>query len=84
VEKIDKAAILGPNGRIYTGEAHAFIFTQEPIGVLRDCPQGFVTTEGRFVDRVEGLAIAIANNQIVHKHPPYELLLSEDLKERPT
>jgi hypothetical protein len=82
MEKIDKAAILGSNNRIYTGYAHAHILTQEPKGVLRCCPQGFITTTGRFVDRVEGLAIAEREGQIIHKHPPFDELLSEDLRER--
>ena len=42
--------------------------------------QGFLTTEMRYVDRVEALDIAIREEQIVKKHPPKAILLSEDLK----
>lgn len=41
--------------------------------------QGFVTNYRRFVDREEGLKIAIAANQIVKKHGIPDMLFSEDL-----
>jgi hypothetical protein len=45
----------------------------------RDAEQGFVTDKGSFVDRVEALAIAERFAQIVEKHRPFDILLSEDL-----
>ena len=45
--------------------------------------QGFLTTNMRFVLRREALMIAEREEQIVKKHPPIDVLLSEDLKERP-
>lgn len=49
----------------------------EPIVVVRDV-QGFVTGAGRFVDRIEAAAIAIAAGQIkALQWPPR--LYSEDL-----
>ena len=45
---------------------------------IRD-KQGFVTNTGRFVDRKEGLTIATAAGQIIHKHPSYNELYSEDM-----
>ena len=41
--------------------------------------QGFLTTKGRFVDRVEGLKIATARGQIEHKHGNEGELYSEDM-----
>ena len=80
-EKIECAAILGPESPpiIYTGDCHGAIFSQMPFGYLRKQPMGFKTTHGRFVDRVEGLEIAQREGQIVFKHTPLDILLSEDL-----
>lgn len=41
--------------------------------------QGFVTSKGRFVNRREGLQIAIANSQIIAKTDPEDQLFSEDM-----
>lgn len=41
--------------------------------------QGFLTTEGRFVDRVEGLALATAAGQIEKKEGNPHELYSEDM-----
>ena len=41
--------------------------------------QGFLTTKMRFVLRREALMIAKREGQIVKKHPPEDILLSEDL-----
>lgn len=77
---IDKAA-LRKDGKIYTGKNHAQCFIQEPKGVLRDAEQGFLTVNNIFVDRILGLKIANYFNQIKFKHPPENLLFSEDLLE---
>ena len=42
--------------------------------------QGFLTTNMRYVLRKEALMIAEREGQIVKKHPPLDILLSEDLK----
>lgn len=44
--------------------------------------QGFLTDKWRFVLRKEALMIAEREGQIVKKHPPTDILLSEDLKEQ--
>lgn len=41
--------------------------------------QGFLTSTGRFVDRKEACVIARANNQILTKTGPDDILFSEDL-----
>lgn len=41
--------------------------------------QGFVTSTGRYVDRVEGLAIAVEAEQIIKKHGFPGELFSEDM-----
>jgi hypothetical protein len=41
--------------------------------------QGFLTSLNRFVDRKEGLKIAIEQNQIIFKHGSENILFSEDL-----
>jgi len=45
------------------------------------CPesQGFITSKDRYVDRAEGLKIAIAANQIIKKHGNPDMLFSEDM-----
>ena len=45
--------------------------------------QGFLTTHGRFVDRVKGLKIATKRNQIVHKYGNPAELYSEDMWDTP-
>lgn len=44
-----------------------------------DDEQGFVTSDGVFVDRKEGCRIARAAGQIVTKHGPDDVLYSEDM-----
>ena len=46
---------------------------------FKDAEQGFLTSDCRFVDRVEGLAIAKKYNQIVVKHGLDTELYSEDI-----
>ena len=78
-EKIKCAAIRDSwSGRVFTGPYHGAIFKQQPRGILRDGRQGFVTTTGRFVDRIEVLKVAEAANQIIKKHHPKDRLMSED------
>lgn len=81
LDEIESAAILGKDGQIHKGRCHATILRQQPMGVLKGCEQGFVTRGGRFVDRVEGLKLALKYNQVVHKHGSKKELYSEDLLE---
>ncbi len=74
------AALLHNNCIYMSNKGHHAIFPMEPIGVLRNAIQGFVTENGYFVDRKVGLSIAKYFNQISNKHYPEELLMSEDLK----
>ena len=48
-------------------------------GQMMHGEQGFVTSDGRFVDREEGCIIAKLANQIVEKHGPPCCLFSEDM-----
>ena len=73
------ASALRKDNRIYTGKTHADCFIQEPLGVLRNAEQGFLTDNNVFVNRVMALKIAKHYKQIKHKHTPYNQLLSEDL-----
>ena len=41
--------------------------------------QGFLTSHNRFVDRKEAFKIAKQNKQIIKKHSPDDVLLSEDI-----
>lgn len=62
-----------------------------PTGEVWSCPkparhccppgvtQGFLTSEGAFVDRVEALAIAQAAGQLICKTQPEDMLFSEDV-----
>lgn len=71
---------------ILTGVSHGQIFgICKKLGLRKidriDEIQGFMTTRDRFVNRVEALKIARANNQIIHKYNPKDILLSEDLRD---
>jgi hypothetical protein len=76
--KIETAALRNER-KIYKGKNHAQCFLAEPYGVLRCAEQGFVTEKGVFVGRRKAYRIAKHYNQIKHKHPPLNKLLSEDL-----
>jgi hypothetical protein len=85
MERIKESAILFlPNGKVYTGKRHHDCIRKivEETGirpVKAENPQGFVTEEGRFVDRVEGGRIAIAAGQIKELKYHHEDMFSEDL-----
>ncbi len=72
-ERIICAAIHNPEDKdmadyplIYCGLRHANILWQSKL-VSRDPDhQGFLTNTGRFVDRKEGLKIALENNQVLN------------------
>lgn len=72
-------AMKDKDGNIYVGRnAHSellVLYTEK----FRDSEQGFLTSDCRFVDRVEGLAIAKKYNQIVRKHGLDTELYSEDI-----
>lgn len=79
-ERIVHAAIL-KDGVAYIGRRHHAIIAEHGVGgTLKNCPQGFVTDSGRFVDRQEACQIAIANGQIQAKDMIVKgTLFSEDL-----
>ena len=73
------ASALRKGSKLYIGKTHSDCFKQEAMGVLRGAEQGFITETYTFVDRELALKIAKHYNQIKHKHPPKDELLSEDL-----
>ena len=46
---------------------------------LRNAKQGFLTNEGRFVNRIEAFNIAKAAGQIIHKDDLTNELYTEDM-----
>ena len=74
------AALLYNNCIYMSEKGHYAIFPMEPLGVLRNAKQGFVTENGHFVDRKTGLCIAQYFSQISTKHFPENILMSEDLE----
>lgn len=78
-----KSAAIRIGQTIFTGRDHAeCIRTSKGAWIVaRDKEQGFVTTDGRFVDRFEALRIAEECGQIREKHRPMDRLMSEDLLE---
>ena len=84
METIFKAAIRY-KGNLYIGNRHCYIGIDMvekgicPAPYPCDKDQGFVTSDGRYVDRIEGLAIAKAAGQIAFKHGNPDRLYSEDL-----
>lgn len=73
------ASALRNGHKVYIGKTHADCFTQERVGVLRNAEQGFITANYKFVDRKTALKIAKHYKQIKHKHPPKDILMSEDI-----
>ena len=73
------ASALRQGCKIYTGKTHADCFIQEDKGSLIHAEQGFVTESGDFVDREVALIIANYYSQVKHKHPPENILMSEDM-----
>lgn len=78
--KIVAAAILR-DGRIWTGKRHHLIMRQMaaelgPEIAPIDDPQGFVTEDGRFVDREEAARLAFQSGQMTRR---VRTLFSEDL-----
>jgi len=86
--RIKCAAIKMDGGKIIEGDSHGNIIRYIHVELNRDMRvttkmQGFVTESGEFVDRKEALKIAQAAGQIIHKHNPKDVLLSEDLRPLP-
>jgi len=82
------AAIHNPEDRddagyplIYCGHRHCNVLWQSKKVSRRPSHQGFLTNAGRFVDRKEGLEIAIKANQVDETKlgNPIIGLFSEDL-----
>lgn len=72
-------AIKTKNNKIYVSRnSHSELLILYP-DKFKDAEQGFLTSDCRFVDRVEGLAIAKKYNQIVVKHGLDTELYSEDI-----
>lgn len=74
-------AAVKVNTNIFTGKNHHECFKKLKA---TDHQQGFLADQysgSRFVGRKEALEIAVAAGQIIHKHPPMNILLSEDLSE---
>lgn len=87
-QEMIRSAAIRKDGVVYVCWAHCYNELKRmnldfPEDGFLNCEQGFVTTTGRYVDRVEGLRIAEAANQIIHKHHPLDELLSEDLRPIP-
>ncbi len=80
IELIKHASVKSINGWILIGKCHGDCFHKaHAIGVKmspKAIDQGFVTNQGRFIDRHEGAEIAFKNNQI---NEPTKALFSEDL-----
>ena len=85
---IKEAAIQRKSdGKVWTGRRHGNVISLivaetgiRPVG-RSDFIQGFVTDDGKFVDRIEAFKIAVACNQLLDKTDPWgpPTLFSEDL-----
>lgn len=72
-------AMKDKDGKIYVSRnAHVELMVLYPEK-FKYAEQGFLTSDCRFVDRVEALAIAKKYNQIVVKHGLDTELYSEDI-----
>jgi len=65
MEIISHAAIKRSDKIISIGKSHSDIIKESPYGTCKKGSEmGFITSTGRFVDRIEALQIAIDNGQI--------------------
>ena len=72
-------AIKTKDNKIYISRnSHSELLVLYPH-IFRNAEQGFLTSDCKFVDRVEGLAIAKKYNQINVKHGLDTELYSEDI-----
>jgi hypothetical protein len=86
-ERIICAAIHNPDEKdmagqplIYCGLRHCNVLWQSEKVSRNPKHQGFLTSTGRFVDRKEGLKIALENNQIIDMKQMFgDKLYSENL-----
>ena len=58
---------------------HSDIMCSLDFESLRNAKQGFLTNEGRFVNRIEAFNIAKAAGQIIHKDDLTNELYTEDM-----
>lgn len=54
-------------------------FEQTSMTTRGENEQGFITSEGKFVNRHLAMGIALKHNQIIKKHGHPEMLFSEDM-----
>jgi hypothetical protein len=74
-----KSAILQKDSRIvYTGHRHHNIIQDNQDIDFRSCVQGFVDSEGSFLDRRQAYKIAVESGQVKNVISP-PILTSEDL-----
>jgi hypothetical protein len=85
-EVIIGAAIKHPSNIVYAALAparhhHVMAFMDEhgKAGIENTRDQGFLTSRGRFIERGEALMLAKENKQIIHKHPAFWELYTEDM-----
>ena len=85
-EIIALSACIHTDGVIYAvnnrGRHHHVVHWMSSLGIKQTTlyNQGFLTSHGRYVDRAEGMKIAIAANQILKKQEPLsKYLYSEDV-----
>jgi hypothetical protein len=85
-ELIIGAAIKHPSEVVYVALApgrhhHVMAFMDEhgKAGIENTGCQGFLTNRGRFIKRGEALMLARQSKQIIHKHPSFRELYSEDM-----
>ena len=76
---IGAVAIKTENNEIYVSRnSHSELLVLYP-DKFKNAEQGFLTSDCKFVNRVEGLAIAKKYNQIVERHGLDTELYSEDI-----
>lgn len=79
-EVIKHAAVKSVGGMIFLGKSHRDCFHQahyvDVVMSPKALDQGFFTSHGRYVDREEAAAIAVAAGQV---DPQVKILFSEDL-----
>ncbi len=71
-----RAAAINKDGIIYVGYRHHNIINANVPGFFKNCIQGFVTDEDKFVDRAVAAEIAYKAKQISKRK---KRLFSEDI-----
>ncbi len=63
IERIEKAAVRTPDGKIYARQTHEDVYAWNPQASTEGREEGFITNTGRFISREKAGEIAFKAGQ---------------------